>query len=126
MDQLGTAVDGELWNYIFVLCVFVCFVYLLFYFILVQACEPEHVHCTHLYLSWLESCQRQRFMEVSTVSGEDDASVTDSQTSFTDLLKHLIMQDERRTEKELKHEQEKEKRDREWALQLEERREEKT
>ena len=67
-----------------------------------------------------------KFMEVSTVSGEDDANVTDSQTSFTDHLKHLIMQDERRTEKELKREQEKEKRDREWALQLEERREEKT
>ena len=57
------------------------------------------------------------------MSGEDDASVTDSQTSFTDLLKHLIMQDDRRTEKELKREQEKEKRDREWALQLEEREE---
>ena len=45
-----------------------------------------------------------KFMKVSTESGEDDSSVTDSQTSFTDLLKHLIMQDERRTEKELKHE----------------------
>ena len=54
-------------------------------------------------------------------SGDESSATGDfSSANITDIMKHLMMQEQRRSERELKHEKEKEERDREWALKLEE------
>ena len=55
-------------------------------------------------------------------SGDESSAAGDfSSANITDIMKHLMMQEQRRSERELKHENEKEERDRDWALKLEER-----
>ena len=57
-------------------------------------------------------------------SGDKSSATGDfSSENITDIMKHLMMQEQRRSERELKREKEKEERDREWALKLEEREE---
>ena len=66
-------------------CKLVCFCFL------VQVCKPKRVYCT------------SDLVETSADDSDEASSFGDSsQLNITDLLKHLMMQDQRRTEKELR------------------------
>ena len=82
------------------------------------SCTGQRVYCTSVIMSRDGLKKKKDLVETSAYNSDEASSLGDSsqlnitQLNITDLLKHVIMQDQRRTEKELRRaEQEKEDRE---------------